>query len=172
VLAQMLQIFGRPEWRTVTGRSRSYVSRAEASLTDEGVHVHKSCGVATAFKSGLCWGLVDSAGVLHGPFEKLLFCTPPPVTRGILGDAIDDALAADLEAVEYGDNEIYVHSDPSLMPPSRSTWAAWNCLADPSLLSFAPSSSRSRGSMEGAESGFGAAAPATTFPRMNACFVT
>ena len=33
-----------------------------------------------------------------------------------------------LEACPYGDNDVYLHTDPALMPVRRATWASWNFL--------------------------------------------
>lgn len=33
-----------------------------------------------------------------------------------------------LEAIPYGDNDIYLHTDTDLMPRARATWSSWNFL--------------------------------------------
>ena len=44
-----------------------------------------------------------------------------------------------LEAIPYGVNEVYLHTDEALMPRNRLTWASWNCIgsSDPSAQSQA-----------------------------------
>lgn len=39
-----------------------------------------------------------------------------------------------LEAIPYGTNEVYLHTDVALMPRNKATWASWNCIgsSDPS----------------------------------------
>ena len=39
-----------------------------------------------------------------------------------------------LEAIPYGMNEVYLHTDEALMPRNHTTWASWNCISssDPS----------------------------------------
>ena len=39
-----------------------------------------------------------------------------------------------LEAIPYGTNEVYLHTDEALMPGNHVTWASWNCIgsSDPS----------------------------------------
>ena len=39
-----------------------------------------------------------------------------------------------LEAIPYGTNEVYLHTDEALMPRNHATWASWNCIgsSDPS----------------------------------------
>lgn len=39
-----------------------------------------------------------------------------------------------LEAIPYGTNEVYLHTDEALMPRNHTTWASWNCIgsSDPS----------------------------------------
>lgn len=33
-----------------------------------------------------------------------------------------------LAACPYGENDVYLHSDPALMPVRAGTWASWNFL--------------------------------------------
>ena len=33
-----------------------------------------------------------------------------------------------LEGVPYADNEVWLHTDASLMPRARAAWASWNFL--------------------------------------------
>ena len=33
-----------------------------------------------------------------------------------------------LEAIPYGTNEVYLHTDETLMPLNHATWASWNCI--------------------------------------------
>ena len=33
-----------------------------------------------------------------------------------------------LAACPYGENEVWLHSDPALMPVRRAAWASWNFL--------------------------------------------
>ena len=37
-------------------------------------------------------------------------------------------MRAVLEACPYSDNDVYLHTDPALMPVRRATWASWNFL--------------------------------------------
>lgn len=33
-----------------------------------------------------------------------------------------------LEAIPYGTNDVYLHTDPALMPRNKKTWSSWNFL--------------------------------------------
>ncbi len=33
-----------------------------------------------------------------------------------------------LNAIPYGTNEVYLHTDEALMPRNHATWASWNCI--------------------------------------------
>lgn len=33
-----------------------------------------------------------------------------------------------LEGIPYADNDVFLHTDESLMPRNRKTWASWNFL--------------------------------------------
>lgn len=37
-----------------------------------------------------------------------------------------------LEAIPYGNNDIYLHTDADLMPRARATWSSWNFLGSSS----------------------------------------
>jgi predicted NAD/FAD-binding protein len=48
-----------------------------------------------------------------------LFPPPPPVKQG---------LREVLRAIPYNDNDVWLHTDESLMPRCKKTWASWNFL--------------------------------------------
>jgi len=69
---------------------------------------------------------------------------------------IDSNLLNALGKIEYGDNVVYVHSDPSLMPTRKAAWASWNCMGKSQLLStHRQSTGGKEGALEGSASGFG-----------------
>ena len=50
------------------------------------------------------------------------------VTRSLLGAEATPAEAAALDAIQYTSNDVWLHTDQSLMPRRRAAWASWNCV--------------------------------------------
>ena len=119
----LLQLTGRPAWRTVDGGSRHYVARVVAALADvrldsrvlsvardaEGVAVRTAKGVER----------YDAAVLAcHADQGLALIEQPSAGERAVLG------------AFRCQDNLAILHTDASLMPKRRAVWSAWNYLSN------------------------------------------
>lgn len=159
------QIFDRPDWKTVAGRSKTYTLKMAEML---GERAHLSCPIVSV-KQNYINGAVNSmkyelftAGEESvGIFDEVVFACAPPIAAKMLALGSDEAsttkqLTEILNEVQYEDNAIYVHSDPELMPQSKAAWASWNCLGKSELLTtHTTASTNNTGAFEGGESGFG-----------------
>jgi len=181
---KMLQLFHRPQWKTVKGRSRSYVEAAwqhynnGRRLLDDGqqqqrVHLRTAVEGLERLEDGKYRLLVVEANghggdggadfvVVAIAFDQVVFACHPPVAAKILLRGDDNngsnrkSVAELLGQIEYADNVVYVHSDPSLMPRSDNCWASWNCLGNSrKMKQRGTSSQKSEEAFEGGESGFG-----------------
>jgi predicted NAD/FAD-binding protein len=121
---RLLDISGRPTWRTVPGGSREYVRRlVDASgasvVTDSPVvgvdRLHDRVVVHTA--SG------DAYEADH-----VVFACHADTALDILGDGATDDERKLLGAFEFSNNHAVMHSDERLMPRAERTWSAWNVL--------------------------------------------
>lgn len=116
----MLGIFGSPQWRTVTGGSRSYVDAVAAVLPDvltghavrevtehaDHVEVTDSTGDRRTF---------DSVIIATHPHQAVdLLASPTPAQREVLG------------AITYSPNAATLHTDDSLLPEAPNARASWN----------------------------------------------
>lgn len=179
---KMLQLFDRPQWKTVKGRSQQYVQQVEMILKNN-VHVntpvHRITRQQHPDKTGLLYSLWNAQNeCLQKDVKHVIFACHPPTASQILersnnddnDGAFDKPLLDALRQIAYADNVIYVHSDPKLMPSRKAAWASWNCLGKKEHLSIMGNSSSSaqqqqsssspfdakkKGAFEGAESGFG-----------------
>jgi predicted NAD/FAD-binding protein len=119
----LLDLHNRPQWRTVCGGSRRYVSklleplRGKVTCQDPVTAVRPNDGGATVYaeKSG---AQHFDAVVLacHADQALRLLDRPTAHQRGLLG------------AFRYQRNRALLHGDPELMPRRRSVWSAWNYL--------------------------------------------
>ncbi|MBZ5736001.1 DUF1365 family protein [Nocardioides sp. TRM66260-LWL] len=116
----MLAVFGSPTWRTVSNGSHSYVDAVAAHLheirtgskvtsvleTADGVEITDGNGRTDRF---------DAVVIAAHPSQALsMLAEPTPLHRELLG------------AMPYSPNTALLHTDLSLLPRHRSTWASWN----------------------------------------------
>jgi predicted NAD/FAD-binding protein len=120
----LLKISDRPQWRTVTGGSRSYVARVLQDLplvrlgapvrqvhrADDGVHVISEAGIDQIFDQVVF--------ACHADQALALIANPTEAETAILG------------AIQFQDNEAVLHQDAALMPRRKLAWSAWNYLSE------------------------------------------
>ncbi|MBS3958969.1 MAG: FAD-dependent oxidoreductase [Xanthomonadaceae bacterium] len=117
---RMLQVDGRPQWRTVVGGSARYVEAMRARWT---VDVRLACPVRRVLRDA------DGVTVEHVAgserFDALVLATHCDQALALLGDA--DGLEREvLGAVPFQRNEVVLHTDRRLLPRHPKAWAAWN----------------------------------------------
>lgn len=126
----LLDLTGRPTWRTVTGGSREYVRRVvEAS----GADVRIDSPVRAVERTPGSVVVTTVAGErIHA--DQVVFACHADTTLELLGDGATPREEKLLGAFGFSSNHAVMHSDARLMPRSRRTWAAWNVLEgeDPS----------------------------------------
>ena len=119
---RLLDVTGRPTWRTVRGGSREYVRRLVAASNAE---VLTGTPVSSVERS-------TSGSVVHtsdgSTFEAdhVVFACHADTTLGLLGQGVTSDEEKLLGSFRFSNNHAVMHSDPALMPRSRRTWSAWN----------------------------------------------
>ncbi len=123
----MLQVFGSPQWRTVTGGSREYVDRIAAQLPD----VRTSTKVTSVIETAAGVEVTDGNGALH-VFDAVVIATHPAQALGMLAEpsAVQREL---LGAMPYSPNTAQLHTDSSVLPRHQRARASWNYLRRPSV---------------------------------------
>lgn len=120
----LLGVSGSPQWRTVTGGSRSYVEKVAATLPEirlstpvTGVRRHAD-GVELTTSTG--------AGTLTTEtFDAVVIATHPAQALGMLTDASPAERAA-LGGMPYSVNHTVFHRDAAVLPSSDNAKASWN----------------------------------------------
>ena len=116
----MLSVTGSPEWRTVTGGSRTYVERAAKGLRA----VQTGAGIRTLTRHADGVELIDADGQRHAA-DAVVVATHPDQALALLGNPTD-AERAVLGAFEYSTNETLMHTDDRVLPAARRARASWN----------------------------------------------
>ena len=117
----LISLTDRPQWRTVTGGSQTYVRRAVKEITS----VHTDRGITAVRRTPTGVDLTDVDGVTES-FDEVVFATHADVTLAILGEEATDEERRILRAFRYDRNEVILHTDTAAMPKRRKVWSAWN----------------------------------------------
>ena len=121
----LLQLTGRPVWRTVSGGSRAYVERLAGPFAErirlgaQIARIERTPGRAVVVERDGTRDAFDHVVLAAHADEALaLLDEPSPQERALLG------------AFRYSRNEAWLHSDESLAPRRRAVWSSWNFLGD------------------------------------------
>ncbi len=122
----MLQVFGSPTWRTVTGGSREYVDRVAARLPD----VRTGTKVTSVLETPEGVLVTDGNGRVD-TFDAVVVATHPGQALAVLAEPTA-AQRELLAAMPYSSNTAQLHTDPSVLPRNPRARASWNYLRRPS----------------------------------------
>ncbi len=120
----LLGVGNRPQWRTVTGGSRTYVDALIDRFPGE---VRLSSPVTSIVRSDAD---VRIDFTTHGSattetFDRVILACHSDQALGMLEDA-SPAEKEVLGAIRYQPNDATLHTDTSVLSPVRSAWSAWN----------------------------------------------
>ena len=125
----LLDVVQRPVWRVLKGRSQTYVDACVAALRAMGSEVHEGAKVQSVTRraaGGVALRVAGRDG--EQVFDHVVLATHSNVSLALLGEAAGAEEAAALADIKYQDNEVFLHTDLSLMPRQREVWASWNCI--------------------------------------------
>ncbi|MDQ0756195.1 NAD(P)/FAD-dependent oxidoreductase [Arthrobacter sp. B3I4] len=130
----LLGVKGSPQWRTVTGGSRSYVDKVAATLPDVRlsspvVRVRRHSG-GVEITTQRAAGGVRAGGAVAGTettenFDAVVIATHPAQALRMLGDASPAEREA-LAGMPYSVNHTVFHRDDAVLPASDNAKASWN----------------------------------------------
>jgi predicted NAD/FAD-binding protein len=115
----LLQIKDRPQWMTVEGSSRQYVTKMCAGIGDVRLNTpiygvkRTPNHVVVAHQHG------------EDTFDSVILATHADQSLVLLKD-ISSQEQSILSAIKYAPNTAFLHTDSSLMPKNKVAWSAWN----------------------------------------------
>ena len=122
----LLKVNNRPQWRTVDGGSREYVSRLTAAYADR-----VKIGRVPRVTSPACRAAASQSSTARRRSRTTIMSSSPPTAirhwRCCRTQAPTKAPC--LGAFKYTRNETILHSDQALMPKRKAIWSSWNYLA-------------------------------------------
>ena len=116
----MLNINDRPQWLTVTNGSKEYVEKLTASIKK---NIRLNCPVKTVKRNKDSVEIKSSDGTEI--FDYIFFaCHSDEALKLIIDPSAQEKEV--LSSIPYSKNEVTLHTDESIMPNNKLTWAAWN----------------------------------------------
>jgi uncharacterized protein len=119
----LLQIFDRPQWRTVKGGGREYVRKLAAQLDD----IRLACPVSSIERVAGHLRVTHAQGVED--FDQVVLACHSDQALAIAGKAASVAQRDVLAAIRYQPNRAVLHTDRALLPRDEKLWSAWNYFA-------------------------------------------
>ena len=120
---KLMNYIDRPVWRTVDGGSREYVKRLLADFTGT---IRKDTTI-TGLRREAAGVMVSIEGEGDVFFDKVIMAAHADQSLSLISDATATETEL-LSSFGFQPNEVILHSDPTLMPQRKATWAAWNYL--------------------------------------------
>ncbi len=117
----MLQVNGRPQWKTVKGGSHEYVKKLTASYADN-IHLNQPVQHVRRHNGKV---EVTVQGNRAESFDEVIMSCHSDQALRLLENA-DRNEQEILEQFHYQQNEAVLHTDTSVLPSKKDAWASWN----------------------------------------------
>ena len=122
----LFKIKNRPQWYTVTGRSKVYVNKVLQSISGE---YFKNYEIKNVLRNKNNVRLYYGSSNEYFDYDKVIFATHADETLKLLQNPSEKEKNI-LRNFNYKTNVAYLHSDTSLMPERKSVWSSWNSILD------------------------------------------
>ena len=119
----LLQIRDRPQWKTIPGGSKNYVSQLLSPLISQGkVHLNKPIKELVRDTNGI--SVILHSGEEHH-FDMAVVAIHADQALQILSNPTKEESRL-LNCFPYQANLAVLHTDQSLLPKRKRAWASWN----------------------------------------------
>jgi len=121
----LLKITNRPQWRTVKGGSRQYVSR----LIRSGSFETRLRTPVAAIRRNADGVVIRALNGDEQSYDDVVIATHADQALAMLSDATPEERRL-LSCFRYSKNRAILHRDERLMPQRRRLWSSWNYLSE------------------------------------------
>ena len=122
----LFKIKNRPQWYTVTNRSKSYVNKILKKISGE--H-YKNYAIKKIIRNS------NNIKVYYGDkteffvYDKVILATHADEALNLIEEPLNEEKKI-LSNFKYKKNLAYIHFDESVMPINRKAWCSWNSSVD------------------------------------------
>lgn len=119
----LLERNNAPQWRTVFGGSREYVTKISSGFKD---CIRLNTAVQNIIPKAGSVEVVTAVGT--DTFDQVILACHADQALALLPNDMYEQRCT-LKRLNYRANKVVLHSDTSLMPRRRKAWASWNYIA-------------------------------------------
>ena len=118
----LFKLKNRPQWYTVTNRSKTYVENILSKISGE--HF-KNYPIKKIRRKSNGIDLYYGGESEFFDYDKVILATHADEALSIIDNPTDDEKKI-LSNFSYKENIAYIHTDESIMPKNKNAWSSWN----------------------------------------------
>ena len=122
----LFKLKDRPQWYTVSNRSRTYVKKIISKISGE--HF-KNYSVKKIISKKTGVDLYYGGESEFFNYDKVILATHADEALSIIENSSEDEKKI-LSNFSYKENFAYIHTDEKVMPKNKNAWSSWNSLMD------------------------------------------
>ena len=122
----MLSINNRPQWLTISGGSEQYVKKLTSSFKNK-IRLNSKIKKIHRYKNHIT--IEDNHS--KEKYDYIFFACHSDEALDMLSKPTANEISI-LKALPYQENKVILHTDASIMPKKKLSWAAWNYNIDSS----------------------------------------
>jgi predicted NAD/FAD-binding protein len=122
----LFKIKNRPQWYTVTGRSKIYVGKILQTISGE---YFKNYEIKNVLRNKNNVSLYYGSANEYFEYDHVIFATHADTTLKLINNPTENEKKI-LKNFEYKKNVAYLHNDIFFMPKNKKTWSSWNAILD------------------------------------------
>ena len=122
----LFKLKDRPQWYTVTNRSRSYVNKVLGKISGE-YYKNYTVNKIKRRESGIDLYYGDKSEYFS--YDKVVLACHADQSLSLLDDPSNDEKQL-LSNFSYKENIAVIHTDQNIMPNNKNVWSSWNSSID------------------------------------------
>ena len=122
----LFKLKNRPQWYTVTNRSRTYVNKIISKISGEYFKNYEVTKIKRKL-SGV--DLYYGGNSEFFAYDKIVLATHADQALGLIENPTNEEIKI-LSNFKYKKNIAYIHTDKKAMPKNKKAWSSWNSSID------------------------------------------
>jgi predicted NAD/FAD-binding protein len=122
----LLKLKDRPQWYTVSGRSKIYVEKILKKISGE---CYKNYEIKSVFRNDRNVRLYYGESNEYFDYDQVVFASHANETLRLIQNPTEEENKI-LSNFEYKNNIAYLHTDNNFMPQRKKAWSSWNSILD------------------------------------------
>ena len=123
----LFKLKNRPQWYTVSNRSKTYVNKILSSISGE---YFKNYEISKVIRENNLVKVYYGSENEFFTYDKVVLASHADETMNIISDLTSQEREI-LSNFKYRKNKAVIHSDESSMPKNRKAWCSWNSSLNP-----------------------------------------